>query len=42
MEEFPMSYREVIPGQTNPQLWKDISLNTGKYWRVYILAMRLG
>ncbi|XP_037026302.1 nuclear pore complex protein Nup160 homolog isoform X2 [Bradysia coprophila] len=29
MDEFPMSYREVIPGQTNPQLWKDISLNTG-------------
>lgn len=30
MEDFLLSYREVIPDQTNPQIWKDIALNTGK------------
>lgn len=25
-----MNYREIIPDQTNPQIWKDIALNTGK------------
>lgn len=26
-----MSYREVIPDQTDPSDWKEIALNTGKY-----------
>lgn len=30
MEDFLLGYREVIPDQTNPQGWKDITLNTGK------------
>lgn len=28
-QEFMLSYREVIPNQTNSQSWKEISLNTG-------------
>lgn len=36
MEEFSLSYREVIPDQTNPQVWKDIVLNTGKCRRGWI------
>lgn len=30
-EDFLLSYREVIPNQTNPLKWKEISLYTGKY-----------
>lgn len=31
MEEFSLSYREVVPDQTSLQYWKDIALNTGKH-----------
>lgn len=30
MEEYLMTYREVIPDQTNPEKWNDITLITGK------------
>lgn len=29
VNEFLLSYREVIPDQTSAQTWKEISLNTG-------------
>ncbi|KAK9890753.1 hypothetical protein WA026_012101 [Henosepilachna vigintioctopunctata] len=29
MEEYPLSYREVIPDQTVSEVWKEINLNTG-------------
>lgn len=29
MEEYLMTYREVIPDQTNPEKWTDITLITG-------------
>ncbi|KAK0176406.1 hypothetical protein PV328_000545 [Microctonus aethiopoides] len=29
MIEFPLGYREVIPNQTQPEKWKEITLNTG-------------
>lgn len=31
MDEFELSYREVIPDQTNTQIRKDITINTGSY-----------
>lgn len=31
MDEFELSYREVIPDQTNAQIRKDITINTGLY-----------
>lgn len=31
MDEFELSYREVIPDQTNVQNRKDITINTGLY-----------
>lgn len=31
MDEFELSYREVIPDQTNTQIRKDITINTGLY-----------
>lgn len=31
MVDLLLSYREVIPDQTNPQIWKDINLNTGLF-----------
>lgn len=30
MVEFPLGYREVVPDQTLPEKWKEITLNTGK------------
>lgn len=30
MAEFSLGYREVIPDQTQPEKWKEITLNTGK------------
>lgn len=30
MDEVQVSSREVIPNQTHPLTWKEISLNTGK------------
>lgn len=32
MDEFELSYREVIPDQTNVQIRKDIIINTGLYF----------
>ena len=29
--EFPLGYREVVPDQTLPEKWKEITLNTGLY-----------
>ncbi|CAL7942667.1 unnamed protein product [Xylocopa violacea] len=29
MEEFPLGYREVVPDQTVPDKWNEITLNTG-------------
>ncbi|XP_017877657.1 nuclear pore complex protein Nup160 homolog [Ceratina calcarata] len=29
MEEFPLGYREVVPDQTVPEKWNEITLNTG-------------
>ena len=29
MEEFPLGYREVVPDQTVPEEWNEITLNTG-------------
>lgn len=29
--EFPLGYREVIPDQTVPEKWKEITLNTGLF-----------
>ncbi|XP_071559183.1 nuclear pore complex protein Nup160 homolog isoform X2 [Temnothorax nylanderi] len=29
MVEFPLGYREVVPDQTLPEKWKEITLNTG-------------
>ncbi|KAF3422683.1 hypothetical protein E2986_06785 [Frieseomelitta varia] len=29
MEEFPLGYREVVPDQTVPEKWHEITLNTG-------------
>lgn len=29
--DYNLSYREVIPDQTLPEYWKEISLNTGKF-----------
>lgn len=30
MVEFPLGYREVVPDQTLPEKWKEITLNTGE------------
>lgn len=30
MDEYLLSYREVIPDQTNSEEYKEIKLNTGK------------
>lgn len=30
MNDFYLSYREVIPDQTLPEKWKEFTLNTGK------------
>lgn len=30
MIEFPLGYREVVPDQTQPEKWKEITLDTGK------------
>lgn len=30
MIEFPLGYREVVPDQTLPEKWKEITLNTGE------------
>lgn len=32
-----MSYREVIPDQTDPSDWKEIALNTGKCFKGYVI-----
>ncbi|XP_034185245.1 nuclear pore complex protein Nup160 [Osmia lignaria lignaria] len=29
MEEFPLGYREVVPDQTVPEKWNEVTLNTG-------------
>ncbi|XP_053989255.1 nuclear pore complex protein Nup160 homolog [Hylaeus volcanicus] len=29
MEEFPLGYREIVPDQTLPEKWNEITLNTG-------------
>lgn len=31
MDEIELSYREIIPDQTNVQIRKDITINTGSY-----------
>lgn len=31
MVEFPLGYREVVPDQTLPEKWKEITLNTGEH-----------
>lgn len=36
MDEFELSYREVIPDQTNAQIRKDITINTGLYILGYV------
>lgn len=30
MEEFPLGYREVVPDQTVPEKWNEVTLNTGE------------
>lgn len=30
MIEFSLGYREVVPDQTLPEKWKEITLNTGE------------
>lgn len=39
MHEFELSYREVIPDQTNIQIRKDIIINTGLYFRGYVIQL---
>lgn len=29
MGDFPLGFREVIPDQTLPEKWKELTLNTG-------------
>lgn len=41
VNDFLLSYREVIPDQTGAQTWKEISLNTGKYEPKLRLWLRL-
>lgn len=35
MKKFSLSYREVIPDQTVPETWKEITLNTGEFRKKY-------
>ena len=30
MGDFPLGFREVIPDQTVPEKWKELTLNTGQ------------
>lgn len=32
MSEFDLSYKEVIPDQTLPDVWREVTLNTGKHY----------
>lgn len=41
MDEFELSYREVIPDQTNPQPRKDITINTGLYFFLEVMFVML-
>lgn len=36
MDEYLLSYREVIPDQTNAEEWKEIKINNGKFLRLYL------
>lgn len=37
MDNFRLGFREVIPDQTLPETWKEISLNTGNIEVIIIL-----